>query len=234
MRLIAASGSLCRTIENLREGQAFMALMRMILPFVAIAALVAFNPRSAEPQTTAPGQTRADYYAWLAKNPGDRDNVRAFRDFLMQRDVDDVVPTWQLVRTSSSWQQCSAERFEVAPVQQWDNIVATLAFVEREVEPAIGQVEALSAYRNEGLNSCSGGRPASAHRLFFAMDLKPADESVDRDELVRELCAAHREAGRDYSTGLGFYSGVRFHVDSSGYRKWGPNGRGATSPCNRV
>ncbi|RZV49603.1 MAG: hypothetical protein EX258_06985, partial [Sphingomonadaceae bacterium] len=77
--------------------------MRMIFPFVAIAALVAFIPRSAEPQTTAPGQTRADYFAWLAKNPGDRKEVRALREFLLRNDLQDVVPTWQLVRTSSSW-----------------------------------------------------------------------------------------------------------------------------------
>ena len=33
------------------------------------------------------------------------------------------------------------------------------------------------------------------------------------------------------SAGAGFYTGHRFHVDSSGFRKWGANGKGATSPC---
>ena len=49
--------------------------------------------------------------------------------------------------------------------------------------------------------------------------------------MIRSVCAAHAEDGRAYDAGLGFYSGRRFHVDSSGYRKWGPNGKGATSPC---
>jgi hypothetical protein len=31
--------------------------------------------------------------------------------------------------------------------------------------------------------------------------------------------------------GLGFYAGNRFHVDSKGFRRWGADGKGATSPC---
>jgi len=178
-----------------------------------------------------PGQAKADYLAWLAQSPGNRENVREFREFLSDRRVGDVLPTWQLVRTSSSWRECSAERFEVAPEQQWDNIVNTLAFVKDEVRPRIGAVEALSAYRNEDLNSCSGGRPASAHRMFFAMDLVPEGD-VERAELIDELCDAHAERGASYDLGLGFYSGVRFHVDSNGFRKWGSDGRGTSSPCN--
>jgi len=49
--------------------------------------------------------------------------------------------------------------------------------------------------------------------------------------MIRSVCAAHARDGARYDAGLGFYTGRRFHVDSSGFRKWGPNGRGATSPC---
>jgi hypothetical protein len=138
---------------------------------------------------------------------------------------------WQLVRTSSSWRQCGAEPFEVPPADKWGRIVTTLRFVRDEVVPAVGAVETLSAYRNEELNACSDGAPESAHRHFFALDLTPVSKAVDRSEMIRDICAAHAEDGRAYDAGLGFYSGRRFHVDSSGYRKWGPNGKGATSPC---
>jgi hypothetical protein len=67
--------------------------------------------------------------------------------------------------------------------------------------------------------------------MFFALDLTPVDAGVSRASMIRGICAAHAQNGRDYETGLGFYSGLRFHVDSSGFRKWGPNGKGATSPC---
>lgn len=196
------------------------------------AAVAALGAGTASAQDVAPGQSKADYYAWLAQSPENRDKVRSFRDFLAEKNVQDVVPVWQLVRTSSSWRQCSAGRFEVAPAGQWQNIVQTLAFVKNEVQPAIGEVEALSGFRNPELNGCSNGKPRSAHRMFFAMDLVPAGE-IDRGDMVARLCTAHARRGPQYSTGLGFYSGSRFHVDSSGFRKWGTDGRGATSPCNQ-
>lgn len=179
----------------------------------------------------APGQTKADYYAWLARSPINAGKVRDFRSHLAARGLEDVVPVWQLIRTSSSWRECGADRFEVAPADKWDNIVETLAFVRDEVVPKVGKVEALSVYRNESLNRCSHGAPASAHRLFFALDLTPLAENVSRAGMIRGICAAHAQHGRQYDTGLGFYTGMRFHVDSSGFRKWGANGKGATSPC---
>lgn len=195
------------------------------------AALATVATGTANAQSFAPGQSKADYLAWLAKSPENRESVRSFRDFLAENEVQDVLPVRQLVRTSSSWRECSAGRFEVAPAQQWSNIVQTLAFVKNEVQPAIGEVEALSAFRNDHLNSCSNGKPGSAHRMFFAMDLVPVGD-IARTDMVARLCTAHSQRGAEYRTGLGFYSGQRFHVDSSGFRKWGSDGRGATSPCN--
>jgi hypothetical protein len=197
----------------------------------ALAAMLAFTPVAASAQgNLAPGQSKADYYAWLARSPEHVEQVRAFREHLVQRNVEGVVPVWQLIRTSSSWRQCGSERFDVAPADKWDHIVTTLAFVRDEVRPAVGEVEALSAYRDEHLNRCSNGAPQSAHRHFFALDLTPVAD-VSRASMVRGICAAHSSTGRDYKTGLGFYSGMRFHVDSNGFRRWGPDGRGASSPC---
>ena len=179
----------------------------------------------------APGQDGAASRAWLAGSAAHRAELSAFRDRLAAENVEDVVPIWQLVRTSSSWRQCGAEPFEVAPADKWDNIVETLKFVRDQVKPSVGEVEALSAYRNEGLNACSAGAPKSAHRMFFALDLTPVSAEVSRDEMIRDVCRAHAQNGRGYEAGLGFYSGRRFHVDSNGFRKWGPDGRGASSPC---
>ena len=181
----------------------------------------------------APGQSRADYLAWLARSPANRDAVTRFRDRLADEGVEDVVPVWQLVRTSSSFRQCAASPFEVAPADKWANIVDTLKFVRDQVVPAVGRVEALSAYRNERLNACSAGAPRSAHRMFFALDLTPVSANVSRERMIASVCRAHGAHGRAFDTGLGFYSGKRFHVDSSGYRRWGPDGSGASSPCTR-
>lgn len=179
----------------------------------------------------APGQTARDFRAWLKRAPDNRAQLMRFRDHLKAEGVDKVVPLWQLVRTSSSWKQCGAEPFEAPPADKWNHIITTLKFVRDQVVPSVGKVEALSAYRNETLNSCSNGAKKSAHRNFFALDLTPASDKVARADMIRSVCASHARNGRDYDAGLGFYSGRRFHVDSKGYRKWGPNGRGATSPC---
>jgi hypothetical protein len=179
----------------------------------------------------APGQTAEDFETWLNRSPTNRAGLQSFRAHLAAAGVETVVPLWQLVRTSSSWRECGAQPFEAPPPDKWDHIVTTLRFVRDKVEPAVGDVEPLSAYRNETLNACSHGAPQSAHRQFFALDLTPVNKAVDRGDMIRSICAAHARNGRAYDTGLGFYSGRRFHVDSSGYRKWGANGKGATSPC---
>lgn len=179
----------------------------------------------------APGQERADFEAWLGRSAGNRAAISEFRAHLAANGVEDVLPVWQLVRTSSSYRGCRAEPFEVAPREKWDNIVKTLKFVEADVIPAIGRVQAVSGYRNAGLNRCSAGAPGSAHQQFFALDLMPVDAGVDRGDLIRGVCAAHARDGQAFEAGLGFYNGRRFHVDTNGFRRWGANGRGATSPC---
>jgi hypothetical protein len=37
---------------------------------------------------------------------------------------------------------------------------------------------------------------------------------------MRTLCADHNKHGADYHTGLGFYAFIRFHIDSTKYRRW--------------
>lgn len=205
-------------------------LGRLILSALALGlAMAAVTPASASEY--AAGQSRADYLAWLAREPAARERVVAFRDFLHARRADRVVPTWQLLRTASMWRDCSGPRFEVAPRSEWQHIATTLSFVRTEVEPLIGRVEALSGYRNETLNKCAGGARQSAHRHFYALDLMPLDAAVGRAEMIHDICKVHSQAGRAFHVGLGFYSGRRFHVDSKGFRRWGPDGRGATSPC---
>lgn len=179
----------------------------------------------------APGQTARDFQAWVSRSPANLEELAAFRDYLAAQGLQSVVPIWQLTRTSSSWRACGAQPFEVPPVEKWGRIVKTLRFVRDDVVPRVGDVEPLSAYRNEALNTCSNGAPQSAHRQFFALDLTPVNTAVERGAMIRSICAAHARAGDAYDAGLGFYTGRRFHVDSSGFRKWGPNGKGTTSPC---
>ena len=201
-------------------------LIRLVA--LALAALVATPALSA---SLPEGQNKADYLAWLAKDPGARAEVLSFRSYLDAAGVQDVIPTWQLVRTASKWRDCSGPRFEVAPMGEWTHIAETLEFVKNHVEPVIGEVEAVSGFRNAELNECSGGAKASAHRHFYALDLVPANDALPRSAMISSICRIHDLRGDDYGIGLGFYTGNRFHVDSKGFRRWGADGKGATSPC---
>ena len=96
----------------------------------------------------APGQSATEFQAWLNRSPANRAGLQAFRAHLVAEGVEKVVPLWQLVRTSSSWRDCGAEPFEAPPSDKWDHIITTLKFVRDKVEPAVGDVEPLSVYRN--------------------------------------------------------------------------------------
>jgi hypothetical protein len=207
--------------------------MQQLIRFaaLALAALFASFAVPAAASSLPEGQSKADYLAWLARDAGARTEVLSFKSYLEAAGVEDVVPTWQLIRTASKWRDCGGPRFEVAPMAEWVHIADTLRFLKARVEPVIGDVEPVSGFRNEDLNRCSGGAKASAHRHFYALDLVPVDEDLTRASLVRSICRIHDDAGRDYGVGLGFYTGMRFHLDSKGFRRWGANGSGATSPC---
>ena len=196
-----------------------------------LAALALFNlSAAAHADAPAEGQSHADYLAWLARSPSARAQVIAFRTYLEAKNADQVLPTWQLVRTASMWRECNGPRFEVAPFGEWQHITSTLRFIKAHVEPVIGPVEAVSGFRNSELNQCSGGAKESAHRRFFALDLVPLRD-LARQGLIRSICAIHEWRGRGYDIGLGFYSGLRFHLDSKGFRRWGSDGKGTSSPC---
>lgn len=197
---------------------------------VALIAAVALAPPPAAAQSSAAaGQAKADFSAWKAIGRNDAD-VDAFNHYLKTAGVDDVLPTYQILRTSSSWRECGATPFVVAPRLLWPDIIQTLRFIKQEVKPAIGGVEAVSGYREPLLNRCSHGATHSAHADFWALDLVPTT-SIGRVELIRRLCGIHARAGIHWAVGLGFYSATRFHIDTKRYRRWGSDGRGETSPC---
>ena len=74
-------------------------------------------------------------------------------------------------------------------------------------------------YRNPSLNQCAGGAPESAHKHYSAIDLVPL-RPITREELMKALCVSHSEHGAAYNAGLGFYAYLRFHIDSTKFRRW--------------
>jgi hypothetical protein len=190
-----------------------------------------WNP--AAPYITV-GQDEPGYRSWYLAAPWRAGQVRSFNDYLNSYQVGGIVPTWQLLRTATSWQRCGGDPFEVPPTAQWPRIVQTLRYVRDFVVPAVGPVEPVSGYRNPVLNVCAGGAPESAHKHYSAIDMVPLRPTT-REALMHSLCAVHNQRGAEYGVGLGFYAFIRFHVDTTKFRRWGadPSTHGACPPILR-
>lgn len=207
----------------------------MFAPFLLIAtaavaqpATVASPPAQAAPAAAvwdpvapyiAAGQDEPGYRSWYLAAPVRAVQVKAFNDYLVANQVGGILPTWQLLRTATSWKECGQQPFEVPPSDEWPHMVETLRYVRDYVIPAVGPVEPVSVYRNPVLNVCAGGAPESAHRLDSAIDMVPL-KPTDRITLMKTLCGIHTEHGAAYNAGLGFYAYLRFHVDSTKFRRW--------------
>ena len=165
------------------------------------------------------GQDEPGYRSWYLALPSRAAQVSAFNQYLNTWQVGGIVPTWQLLRTASQWQRCGAQPFEVPPTSEWPNVVQTLRYIRDYVVPTVGPVEPVSAYRNPMLNACAGGVPGSAHQHFQAVDLVPLRPTT-REQLMETMCAAHLRRGSPYQVGLGFYAFLRFHVDTTKFRRW--------------
>lgn len=168
---------------------------------------------------------------WLAAAPGREADVTAFERYLERAHVGGVLASEDLLRNASSWKTCGlAYPWSLPPRSLWPHVVPTLRFIRDAVIPAVGPVRVESGWREPKLNQCAHGAPKSAHALYYALDLVPR-EAITRRELIATVCRLHARRGKAYNVGLGFYEGVRFHIDTKLYRRWGSDNHGKTSPC---
>lgn len=176
--------------------------------------------------TASPEQRFADW-----RQTRDLEPLARYRERLSQQGVGDVAPMHALLRSSRRWQSCGAAEFALPPREHWDGIVPTLRLL-RQLQ-ADGLVDGRlirSGYRDAALNRCSGGSSRSQHLRNNAIDLDLDPATTDA---VR-LCAYWRHHGPALHMGLGFYSAIRIHIDTAGYRSWGQDHTHRTSLCNRA
>jgi hypothetical protein len=206
--------------------------MRTLLTLAFALLFLTAAPTPARAQELPVGQGEAEYQAWLAAGgPGRQGQVLSFESWQDVAGVRGVLPTWQVIRTASMWRECGGQPFEVPPFTLWPGMVDTLRFIRDHVKPAVGEVEAVSGYRNPALNNCARGSERSAHLDFFALDLVPKRPTTRR-QLFEEICPVHARYGAAAGVGLGFYTFTRFHIDTRSFRRWGSAGpAGNESPC---
>ena len=188
--------------------------------------------RSHRRQRRRPGSgwnPAADYITAGQDEPGYRCGIWRFLASGAGQDVQRLSRRLPRSAASSRPGSCSAPRrhgriaaaqpFEIPPTEEWPNIVQTLRYIRDYVIPALGPVEPVSVYRNPVLNACAGGAPESAHKLYSAIDMVPLRPTT-RETMMRTLCADHSSHGEAYHAGLGFYAFLRFHVDTTKFRRW--------------
>ena len=153
----------------------------------------------------------------------DESNNRAaytrLQHFLYINKVDGVVPSYQLLRQGSDWQKVGEPAFAIPPEKDWATMVDTLRVLRDQVIPRIGPVTVLSGWRTQKYNAKAGGSRRSKHMHFCGLDMVP-ERDYTRSQLVPMLRNIHSKSGKRWNMGLGIYSGVRFHIDTCGYRSW--------------
>lgn len=195
--------------------QTTMKLLPMLLSAAAITA-------HAGPMDT---RTPEVFEAWFAVYGM---SVVEFRNFLVQDDLQDVVPMHQLLRTATDWKKCKAQPFTVPPKRQWTAVRGTLSLIrELRGRGLLQEAEVVSGYRDPNLNKCAGGSKRSAHREAFALDMLIASP----DSTGQSLCKFWLSEGKNWKMGLSKYPSGRFHIDAYGYRTWGKDGTRRTTFC---
>jgi hypothetical protein len=174
-------------------------------------------------------QDEAGFARWVSEAPDRQVAVARFEAFLSRQGLLAVLPTWQVLRTATDWRECGAP-FAVPPEPLWPNAAGALRIIGERVQPRLGPVEAKSGYREPWTNACAGGAERSAHREFWALDLVPL-QPMSRAELMTRLCPVWSLEGEQLRLGLGFYAGVRFHVDAQEKRIWANDQGRPYAPC---
>lgn len=101
------------------------------------------------------------------------------------------------------------------PQALWKNIDKTARMLDRIRELLGAEIRILSCYRARPYNDCVGGKNASQHLDFNAIDWTCASGSV---EAWRETARQVRAESPDYMGGIGFYPQKRFiHIDTRGH-----------------
>lgn len=162
--------------------------------------------------------TLAAFRGWVLMNRKEKEIQEGYKYFL-DNGVKEGIPLHLILLQGTDWTLSNTTVFNLPDKKNWDNMVRTLLFVQEHVMPKTGLLIPVSGDRSKEYNQHAGGAPRSSHLDFCALDMVPV-RNISRTELHKILMSVYNKVGRKNNMGLGLYSGVRFHIDTCGYRSW--------------
>lgn len=166
--------------------------------------------------------TRAAFRGWILMNQA-QEPVQEIADQLIAAGITEVplktMPMHLILLQGTNWALNGTSVFTLPDSKQVPSMVRTVKFIQEHVEPVLGPLVPVSGDRDQYYNQTSGGASRSQHLNFCALDLVPVND-LSREELHKKLWSIYKEKGKANKMGMGLYSGVRFHIDTCGYRNW--------------
>ncbi|GAD79672.1 D-Ala-D-Ala carboxypeptidase family metallohydrolase [Vibrio ezurae] len=166
--------------------------------------------------------TRAAFRGWMLMN-GAEDRVKEIAQHLKDAGITEVplktMPMHLILLQGTNWAMNGTSVFTIPDRKLVPNMVRTVKFIQQHIEPITGPLVPVSGDRTQYYNQTSGGATKSKHLSFCALDLVPIN-NISREELHKKLWGIYKSEGKNNNMGMGLYSGVRFHIDTCGYRHW--------------
>lgn len=178
------------------------------------------------------------YRYWLMQGDNQA-KVREYEQFLEQHDVANIIPNFELFKTARDWAKCGKSEYMVPNRELWSNQLPTLKVIKYLVAARVlTDFEVTSVYRDLPLNQCAGGAGSSRHLYNSAIDFRIGPEFPDASDYgfiensKFKLCEFWRNHGQSLNMGLGLYASGQIHIDTQGYRTWGPDLTRNSSLCH--
>lgn len=162
--------------------------------------------------------SRTTFMAWILLNHAEK-QVEEIAKTFSDSGITRTMPLYLILLQGTDWVMNNTSLFTLPDKKNIPNMINTVKFIQTYIEPEIGIVIPVSGERSSIYNSTAGGAARSKHLSFCALDMVPK-EDINRQDLHKKLKKIHKEHGQKYNVGLGLYSGVRFHIDTCGYRNW--------------
>ena len=175
---------------------------------------------------------------WMM-NSTNTSSMLAYTRYLERNNVGNIIPEFELLKTARDWQKCGKSEYMVPNSEIWANQLPTLrVFKYLVASKVLTDFEVTSVYRDLPLNQCAGGAGSSRHLYNSAIDFRIGPEFPQPEDYASiqnskfKLCQFWINHGQSLNMGLGLYASGQIHIDTQGYRTWGPDLTRNTSLCH--